>query len=280
MTSETGRGLLELLSPTLLGYLLHLLPQAESVAERVSGSLLTPEFVERLRGELFSGYVLAQLGGEGAWLAFYKGGLLEAWRQTAQGHLTGIAAYRSLRSELPHSTLWIYRLSPEALPSILALTQGNLRAAAMPAASVIAADLFASLGQEQFTGALVLEDGAEGQGWYFSRGQVLFAAEIPGVFRPGRLHLAHTPSKAPPDLLGMLEQEQQQQKLERLEALWQATQAVLREYMGRGAVPALERLKRTHPSENPALLEPSLRGWLETSLEPNAARMFDRLMKG
>ncbi|MER3553626.1 MAG: hypothetical protein C4331_04560 [Meiothermus sp.] len=277
---DTGRGLLGLLSPTLLGQLLRELPRGETLAENVQGGLLTPEFVQRLRGEGFSGYALAQLKANLAWLAFYKGRLLEAWRQTDQGSSHGVAAYQATQGELAGGTLSLYRLSPEAIPPILALTGGILRAAALPAGSVVAADLFASLGQEGFTGALVLEDGSSGQGWYFSRGQVLFGAEIPGGFGAGRLHMAHTSAEAPPDLFTVLEQQEQQRQQERLEALWGAAQAVLREYMGRGAVPALERLRRTHTAQDPGTLGPSLRRWLETSLEPNAALMFDRLVKG
>lgn len=271
--SETGRGLLELLSPELLAFLLRLLPQGEALAEHSFAAGL----VERLRGEGFSGYVLAGPETETAWLAFYRGRLLEAWRQTGEGYQVGVEAYRALRGE-PGSAP-VYRLNPEDLPPVLALTGGGLRAAALPAGSLMAADLFARLGQEGFTGVLVLEDGVSGRAWYFSGGQVLFGADIPGAFSPGRLHLAQAPAKSLPDLSEALEQEEQQRQKERLEALWNAAQAVLQEYMGRGAVPALERLRRTQPAQDPASLGPSLRRWLETSLEPNAASMFDRLVE-
>lgn len=300
-----AEGLLELLSPALLSSLLRRLPQGEPVAENVPGSLLTPQWVERPGAEGFSGYALVRFGDGLGWLAFRQGKLLEAWRERGDSYLAGLEAYRAVREGLERGRLSLYQLLPETVLPLLALTRGNLRAAAIPAASVSAADLFASLGQEGFGGALVLEDpsasagarppagglfkdfpladraeGAPGQAWYFLGGQVLFGAEVPEGLGQGRLHLVHMPLKDLPNLLEVFAQEEQLGRIQRLEALWNAVGAVLREYMGRGAVPALDRLRRSHPAEDPAVLKPALRRWLETSLEPNAAQMFDRLAKG
>lgn len=278
--SEGSRGLLDLISPALMGYLLSFLPQNDPLAEGVPGGLLTSEFVERLRGESFCGYALAKLPGEErAWLAFYRGRLLEAWRQTPGHHLIGGVAYRTMRKEISRSTLSLYRLQPDALPPIVSLTQGNLRMVGMSAASVIIGDLSDSLAQEQFTGALVLEDGSVGRAWYFLRGKKLFGGEIPSAFRDGRLHLVQSPAKAPPDLLDKIQEEEKQLRKTRLEVVWNAAQEVLKEYMGRGAAPALERLRKTYSAEDPGLLEQNLRRWMEQSLEPNAAALFDRLLR-
>jgi hypothetical protein len=300
-----AEGLLELLSSALLGSLLRRLPQGEPVAENVPGSLLAPQWVERPGAEGFSGYALLRFGDGLGWLAFRQGKLLEAWRERGDGYLAGLEAYRAIREGLEWGRLSLYRLPPETVLPLLTLTRGSLRAAAIPAASVIAADLFASLGQEGFSGALVLEDpstsaeapplagglfkdlppaaraeGAPGQAWYFLGGQVLFGAEVPQGLGQGRLHLVQMPLKDFPDLLELFAQEEQLGRAQQLEALWNAVGAVLREYMGRGAVPALDRLRRSHPGEDPVVLRPALRRWLETRLEPNAAQMFDRLAKG
>jgi len=272
--------LLDLLSPSLLGYLLSFLPQNDPLAETVPGGLLAPEFVERLQAEQFSGYALAKLpGDERAWLALYRGRLLEAWRQSIGGHLIGAVAYRALRKEFSRAILSVYILPAETLPAIIALTRGSPRMVGMAAASVIMPDFADSLAREQFTGALVLEDGSVGRAWYYLRGKRLFGGELLPALGNGRLHLVQSPAKAPPDLLLQIQQEEQQNRKNRLAAIWNAVQEVLKEYMGRGAVLALERLRKAHPSEDPIALEQNLRRWMEQSLEPNAAAMFDRLLE-
>lgn len=275
-----NRGLLEHISPALMGYLLSFLPQQTPLAENVPGGLLTPELIERLRGDAFCGYALVRFPGEErGWLAFYRGRLLEAWRQTTYGHLSGTVAYRALQRELGQGTLSLYRLQPDDLPPVVALTQGSLRMAAVAASSVGVADLLDALAQEQFTGALVLEDGLVGRAWFFARGKHLFAGEPPSHFREGHLHLVQAPSKAPPDLLEQARLEDQEQRAIRLNVVWNAAQEVLREYMGRGAPLALERLRKIHTTEDPATLEKALRRWMIESLEPNAATLFDRLLR-
>lgn len=275
-----NQGLLERLSPALMGYLLSFLPQQTPLAENVPGGLLTPELVERLRGDAFCGYALARFPGEErGWLAFYRGRLLEAWRQTTYGHLSGTVAYRALQREMGLGTLSLYRLQPDDLPPVVALTQGSLRMAAVAASSMVVADLLDSLAQEQFTGALVLENGLVGRAWFFARGKHLFDGELPTQFREGHLHLVQAPSKAPPDLLEQARQEDQDQRNTRLNVVWNAAQEVLKEYMGRGAPLALERLRKIHTTEDPATLEKALRRWMTESLEPNAATLFDRLLR-
>jgi hypothetical protein len=272
--------LLEHISPALMGYLLSFLPQHDPLAENVPGGLLTSELVERLRGDNFCGYALARFSGEErGWLAFYRGRLLEAWRQTTYGHLSGTVAYRALRREFGLGTLSLYRLHPDDLPPVVALTQGLLRMAGMSASSVVIEDLMGSLMQEQFTGALVLEDGLVGRAWFFARGKRLFSGELPAQFREGSLHLVQAPSKAPPDLLEQARQEDQEQRNTRLNVVWNAAQEVLREYMGRGAPSALERLRKVHTADDPTTLEKALRRWMTESLEPNAATLFDRLLR-
>ncbi|MCS7067129.1 MAG: hypothetical protein RMK51_04695 [Meiothermus sp.] len=276
---SANRGLLEHISPALMGYLLSFLPQQDPLAESVPGGLLTSELVERLRKDNFCGYALVRFPGEErGWLAFYRGRLLEAWRQTTYGHLSGTTAYRALQRELGQGTLSLYRLQPDDLPPVVALTQGYLRRTD-GAASAIVADLVDLLVREQFTGALILEDGLVGRAWFFARGKHLFGGVLPSQFREGRLHLVQAPSKAPPDLLEQARQEDQEQRRARLNVVWNATQEVLREYMGRGAPAALERLQRIHTTDDPALLEKDLRRWMNESLEPNAATLFDRLLR-
>ncbi len=275
-----NRGLLGHISPGLMGYLLSFLPQHDPLAESVPGGLLTSELVERLRGDNFCGYALARLPGEErGWLAFYRGRLLEAWRQTTYGHLSGTVAYRALQREFSLGTLSLYRLQPDDLPPVVALSQGLLRMTGMAASSVVVADLMNSLMQEQFTGALVLEDGMVGRAWFFARGKRLFGGEVPAQFREGRLHLVQAPSKAPPDLLELAQQEDQEHRNARLNVVWNAAQEVLKEYMGRGAFAALERLRKIHTTDEPAALEKALRHWMTESLEPNAATLFDRLLR-
>ncbi|WP_337869886.1 hypothetical protein [Meiothermus sp.] len=275
-----NRGLLEHISPALMGYLLSFLPQHDPLVESVPGGLLTSELVERLRGDNFCGYALARFPGEErGWLAFYRGRLLESWRQTTYGHLSGTVAYRALQRELGLGSLSLYRLQPDDLPPLVALTQGLLRMTGMAASSVVVADLMDSLMQEQFTGALVLEDGLVGRAWFFGRGKRLFVGEVPTEFREGRLHLVQAPTKAPPDLLEQVRQEDQEHRNARLNVVWNAAQEVLKEYMGRGALPALERLRKIHTTDDPAALEKDLRRWMTESLEPNAATLFDRLLR-
>lgn len=275
-----NRGLLEHISPALMGYLLSFLPQHNPLAESVPGGLLTSELIERLRGDNFCGHALARFSGEErGWLAFYRGRLLEAWRQTTYGHLSGTVAYRALQRELGQGTLSLYRLQPDDLPALVALTQGLSRITAMAASSVVVSDLVDSLAQEQFTGALVLEDGLVGRAWFFARGKHLFGRELPAEFREGHLHLVQAPSKAPPDLLEQARQEDQEQRAIRLSVVWNAAQEVLKEYMGRGALSALERLRSIHTTDDPASLEKALRRWMSESLEPNAATLFDRLLR-
>ncbi len=275
-----NRGLLEHISPALMGYLLSFLPQHDPLAESVPGGLLTSELVERLRGDNFCGYALARFPGEErGWLAFYRGRLLEAWRQATYGHLSGTVAYRALQREFGLGTLSLYRLQPDDLPPVVALTQGLLRMTGMAASSVGVADLMDSLMQEQFTGALVLEDGLVGRAWFFARGKRLLGGEVPTQFREGRLHLVQAPTKAPPDLLEQARQEDQEHRNARLNVVWNAAQEVLKEYMGRGALSALERLRKIHTTDDPAALEKALRRWMTESLEPNAATLFDRLLR-
>lgn len=275
-----NRGLLEHISPALMGYLLSFLPQHDPLVESVPGGLLTSELVERLRRDNFCGYALARFPGEErGWLAFYRGRLLESWRQATYGHLSGTVAYRALQRELGLGTLSLYRLQPDDLPPLMALTQGLLRMSGMAASSVVVVDLMDSLRQEQFTGALVLEDGLVGRAWFFARGKCLFGGEVPTEFREGRLHLIQAPTKAPLDLLERVRQEDQEQRSARLNAVWNAAREVLKEYMGRGALPALERLRQIHTTDDPATLEKDLRRWMTESLEPNAATLFDRLLR-
>ncbi len=275
-----NRGLLEHISPALMGYLLSFLPQQEPLAEGVPGGLLTPELVERLRGDNFCGYALARFSGEErGWLAFYRGRLLEAWRQATYGHLSGTAAYRALQREFGQGILSLYRLQPDDLPPMVALTQGLLRMTGMAASSVVVADLMHALMQEQFTGALVLEDGQVGRAWFFARGRRLFSGDMPTQFREGRLHLVQAPTKAPPDLLELARKEDQEHREARLDVVWNATQEVLKEYMGRGAFAALERLRKIYTSDDPTALEKALRQWMIQSLEPGAATLFDRLLR-
>lgn len=49
--------------------------------------------------------------------------------------------------------------------------------------------------------------------------------------------------------------------------------------MGRGATSALERLREIYTTDDPTTLEKALRQWLTESLEPNAAVLFDRLLR-
>lgn len=275
-----NRGLLEHISPALMGRLLDALPKRDPLAEGVPGGLLAAELVERLQGEGFCGYALARFSGEErGWLAFYRGQLLGAWRQMTYGHLSGTVAYRALRRELGQATLSLYPLQPDDLPPLVALTQGFLRMSGMAAGSVVVADLVDSLTQEQFTGALVHEDGLVGRVWFFARGKRLFGSELPQEFPRGHLHLVQAPSQAPPDLLELARQEDQQERSIRLNVVWNAAHEVLKEYMGRGAPSALERLRKIYPADDPTALEKDLRRWLMESLEPNAAILFDRLLR-
>ncbi|GIW28311.1 MAG: hypothetical protein KatS3mg070_1674 [Meiothermus sp.] len=277
---DENQGLLEHISPSLMGYLLAALPRRDPVAESVQGSLLTPDLIERLRGEGFCGYALARFSGEErGWLAFYRGRLLGAWRQTTYGHLAGTVAYRALRREMGLATLSLYRLQPDDLPPLVALTQGSLRATWAAASNVVAADLMDQLSQEQFTGALVLEDGLVGRAWFFFRGNCLFDEALPPEFHEGYLHLVQAPGQAPADLLEQAQQEDQAQRSSRLSVVWSAVQEVLKEYMGRGASSALERLREIYTTDDPTALEKALRQWLTESLEPNAATLFDRLLR-
>ncbi len=275
-----SQGLLEHLSPALMGYLLSFLPQHNPMAESVPGGLLTPELIERLREEQFCGYALARFPGEErGWMAFYRGRLLEAWRQTTYAHLSGTVAYRAFRRELGQATVSLYRLQPDDLPPLVALTQGLPRVRGAAAQSVAVAELLDSLRQEQFTGALVLEDGLVGRAWFFARGKRLFDSVVPRELHKGRLHLVQAPTKAPPDLIEQARHEDLEHRQARLNAIWSAAGEVLREYMGRGAGLALERLRGIHSVDDPALLERDLRRWLTESLEPNAALLFDRLLR-
>lgn len=274
-----GQGLLELISPSLMGYLLAALPRRDPLAESVPGGLLVPDLIERLRGEGFCGYTLARFSGEErGWLAFYRGRLLGAWRQTTYGHLAGTVAYRALQREMGLAMLSLYRLQPDDLPPLVALTQGLLRAT-WAAQGVTVADLKGSLLQEQFTGALVLEDGLVGRAWFFFHGKCLFEEVLPLKFREGHLHLVQAPSQAPTDLLEQARQEDQLQRSSRLAVVWNAAQEVLKEYMGRGGSSALERLRTIYATEDPTALEKALRQWLAESLEPSAAILFDRLLR-
>jgi hypothetical protein len=80
-------------------------------------------------------------------------------------------------------------------------------------------------------------------------------------------------------LLEQARQEDQEQRNTRLNVVWNAAQEVLREYMGRGAPSALERLRKVHTADDPTTLEKALRRWMTESLEPNAATLFDRLLR-
>lgn len=274
------RGLLEHISPGLMGNLLGFLPQDDPLAESVPGGLLNPELVERLKSDTFCGYALARFAGEErGWMVFYRGRLLEAWRQTTYGHLSGTAAYRALQREFGMGTLSIYRLQPDDLPPVVALTQGLRRMIGAAAGSLEVVDLVDSLVQEQFTGVLVCEDGLGGQAWFLARGRFLFGEKMPSKFSEGRLHLVQAPSKAPPDLLELARQEDLEHRHARLAVVWNAAQEVLTEYMGRGAPLALERLRNIYPSDEPTALENALRRWMTESLEPNAAVLFDRMLR-
>jgi hypothetical protein len=284
------KGLLETLSPKLLGYLLGLLPRSDRIVDGLPGGLLTPAFVERLRAEAFSGYVLVQLD-QPAYMLFYRGRLLEAWCISQNQHLLGSDAYHAIRRDLLQGEVSLYRLSVETVPAILALTQGSLRIVRVAATGVMVADLREALEQEKFTGSLVLENGSVGRAWYFLKGQLLFVdpsiletgevpqGGIPRSFREGWVHLVQSPMKPPLDLLEVVREEKFQERQNLLETTWSAAQEVLREYMGRGASPALERLRKIHTTQDPAQLEQTLRQWMEQSLEPSAASLFDRWLR-
>ncbi|AWR86181.1 hypothetical protein [Meiothermus taiwanensis] len=274
------RGLLECISPSLMGSLLDALWPHDPLVERVPGGLLAPALIERLREDGFSGYLLARFSGEErGWLVFYRGRLLEAWRQATYGHLTGTVAYRALQRELNLATISIYRLQPDDLPPLVALTQGSLRMSGVAARGMAAEDLTRLLVQEQFTGALVHEDGLVGRAWFLARGRYLFDALLPEHFAEGVLHLVQAPSQAPLDLLELARQEDETQRSLRLNVIWHAAQEVLKEYMGRGAASALERLQHIYAIDDPPVLEKTLRRWMTESLEPHAAVLFDRLLR-
>lgn len=195
-----NRGLLDSLTPALLAYLFEFLPQAEPVAERVPGSLLTSELLTRLRSERFSGYALTKSPNAGLML-IYRGRLLEAWEQVSGG--TGVKACQLLLSSLPYSTLSLYRLPTESLPAVLSLTQGTVRYQGN-ASTVSNPKLLELLSHEQLNGAVVLENGEVGRAWYFSQGKNLFGHSMPDVYREGHLHIVQAPAKAPKDILEQL----------------------------------------------------------------------------
>lgn len=274
------QGLLERISPSLMGHLLDALSRRDPLVEHAPGGLLIPELIERLRGEGFSGYLLARFSGEErGWLAFYRGRLLGAWRQTTYSHLSGTVAYRAVQRELGLAILSLYRLQPDDLPPLVALTQGSLRLTGVEAREVLVENLVQSLVQEQFTGALVLEDGLVGQAWFLARGKYLFETLPPARFAAGVLHLVQAPNQTPPDLYEQAQQEDRAQRSLRISTAWNAAHEVLKEYMGRGASLALERLQHIYATDDPASLEKNLRRWMTESLEPNAAVLFDRLLR-
>ncbi|RIH86964.1 hypothetical protein [Calidithermus roseus] len=274
-----SRGLLDTVSPALLAYLFGFLPQNDPLTEWVPGELLTPEFVQRLRESQFTGFALAKLPRGHGLLVFYKGRLLEAWRQDLQGYEAGTTAYRHLIAELSKGGLSLYKLRLEDVPCLLALTQGSPRFLAAIPRSLQLETLLDSLRQEHFTGVLVVEDGSAGRAWYFYRGQPVFSPELPRELREGRVHLLQSPNKAPPDLFEVLQREEEELRRQQSNRMWESVEQVLREYMGRGAAGALERLRRTLPEDDPEELRQGLVKWLGQTLEPGAAKLFEQLIQ-
>ncbi|RIH81840.1 hypothetical protein Mterra_02939 [Calidithermus terrae] len=274
-----SRGLLDTVSPALLAYLFGFLPQNDPLTEWVPGELLTPEFVQRLRESQFTGFALAKLPKGHGLLVFYKGRLLEAWRQEPHGYEAGTTAYRNLMAELALGGLSLYKLRLEGIPCLLSLTQGSPRFLAVAPRSLQLETLLDSLRQEHFSGALVVEDGSAGRAWYFYRGQPVFSPDLPRDLREGRVHLLQSPGKAPQDLFEVLQREEEERRRQQSDRMWESVEQVLREYMGRGAAGALERLRKSLPEENPELLRQGLARWLTQTLEPGAAKLFEQLIQ-
>ena len=274
-----SRGLLDTVSPALLAYLFGFLPQNDPLTDWVPGELLTPEFVQRLRESQFTGFALAKLPKGHGLLVFYKGRLLEAWRQEPHGYEAGTTAYRNLMAELALGGLSLYKLGLEGIPCLLALTQGSPRFLAVAPRSLQLETLLDSLRQEHFSGALVVEDGSAGRAWYFYRGQPVFSPDLPRDLREGRVHLLQSPGKAPQDLFEVLQREEEGRRRQQSDRMWESVEQVLREYMGRGAAGALERLRKSLPEENPELLRQGLVRWLTQTLEPGAAKLFEQLIQ-
>lgn len=158
------------------------------------------------------------------------------------------------------------------------LPRGSLRLTGVEAREVLVENLVQSLVQEQFTGALVLEDGLVGQAWFLARGKYLLGALPPARFAAGVLHLVQTPNQTHP--ICMSRPSKRIGLSEACESARPGTRSTRcsRSIWARASL-ALERLQRIYATDDPASLEKNLRRWMTESLEPNAAVLFDRLLR-
>jgi hypothetical protein len=271
------RGLLDVLSAALIGYLFEFLPQTDPLTEWVPGQLLTPEFVQRLRESEFTGFAHAKHGSElrGIFI-FFKGRLLEVWSFAPVGCAVGVDAYQMLMEQINQGGIALYKLPTDAIPAVLSFTTGTLGVASADARIVSAPNLKRKLEEERFSGILVLENGTSGQTWLFQRGVLLFPPPIPDEFRGGNLHMVYAPAKAPKDLFEALADHQRDQRKAELERIWAAASLVLSEQLGRGATQALETQQKRIVSSQPEEVFAQLRRFFESNFEAAAVGDFEQ----
>ncbi len=263
MSQALGRGAIDTISLEVLAYLLEHLPQSQPDSDWIPGALLDSAMMQRLLANRFTGF--AAFAFENEWLGgllFYQGQALEAWRRALGGLENRAEAYRNLLPMLEFASVRFFVLPTSLIPCVAALTVTD-RLESYDATKLSVAQMLTKLEQSQFAGAVILENGAVGQAWYFARGLALLEPTFPEAFREGRLHILHNPSQIPVDVVEVDRTETKQDDAAQVLHLQKAFEAVLLEHVGVNTKALLDANKAMLQQSNPRQLQESLEVWLE-----------------
>lgn len=246
--------------------------------QQASGADLNLDYLHYLGGMLFSGCTLADFGNaKRGLLVHYLGKLVYAQHESRQG----AEALDTLLKDASKASVTVFRVLPALLLLGLAPAMGKVRVSRLLSA-LKSETLMQALQTAQFNGAVVLELLSLASSWYVREGQLFQSQAMPPSFNEGTLYLFDAPSGPSQDLLQALftlEQARANQKQVDLEPIWQAAEAVLKEYLGQGAGYAFERIRKQVRHDDVELLQAEIKKRLEGMLGKAAVQRFVELRK-
>lgn len=244
-------------------YLLEFLPQTQAHSDWIPGKLLDSNMMQQMQSEAFTGFAVFAL--EQEWLGgilFYKGQALEAWRRALGGLENRAEAYRNLLPMLEFASVRFFVLPVDLLPSISGLTLSEA-IETYNATDIQSVSLLEKLSAAQFSGAVLLENGAVAQAWHFSKGIALQNLPLPETFKEGRLHILHNPLEKPEDVVQFAVMEAENETTARVHLLRATLENQLIDHLGINAKPLLEANHAWLAQNNPKRLQETIEIWLE-----------------
>ncbi len=258
-----GRGAIDTISLEAMVYLLEFLPQTQAHSDWIPGKLLDSNMMQQMQSEAFTGFAVFAL--EQEWLGgilFYKGQALEAWRRALGGLENRAEAYRNLLPMLEFASVRFFVLPVDLLPSISGLTLSEA-IETYNATDIQSVSLLEKLSAAQFSGAVLLENGAVAQAWHFSKGIALQNLPLPETFKEGRLHILHNPLEKPEDVVQFAVMEAENETTARVHLLRATLENQLIDHLGINAKPLLEANHAWLAQNNPKRLQETIEIWLE-----------------